>query len=139
MSYVRSALTANQKRALRDPNSAEVMIIEMNRRIKTQEIEIDGLRDNLADMQNKFETSVQNYNKANTNLKVLQSRNDINVLIEIIKVICSVLLAGYGFYLLNGDNSKTWGIVIILVSILVYFLILIYQKKMAATNMDSNN
>jgi hypothetical protein len=127
MTRIRSALTANQKTALSNPTSARVMIVEMNKQSSTQQLEIENLRANLADMQNKYEKSQSKYIKSDTNFKILQSKGDIFIFLEIMKFISSVGITGYGFYLISQHNA--WGWLACGAALIIYAFLLWIQKR----------
>ncbi len=123
------SLTPAQRRAVKNEEAARVLVESLNERTTEQNAEIQGLRANYADIQNKYEEMREKYHDADTSSKVLASKIDTLGIIEFIKIIISGCLLAWGFLLLGQDNKA--GVWPIAAAIVIYTVALLFQKSVA--------
>ena len=128
------SLTPAQRRAVKSEEAARVLVVDLNERIEQQNTEIEGLRANYADTQNKYEEMSEKYHNADTLSQVLASKGETLAVIEFVKVILSGGLLSWGFLLLGQNNNS--GIWCIAGAVVVYTVALLLQN-LVATKRDN--
>jgi len=126
MKRVRVALTKSQLEAIKTPRSAKALVEGMNREIGFQKNEIEGLRANYADLQNKYETTRSENQALDKDNGILHALQGTFWLVEAVKFVISGL-AGYGVNI--ATTGKAWGWIEILVSTLAYGAITFIQSR----------
>lgn len=132
MLRVRRALTKSQAEAVKTPLSAKTLVESMNQIIGSQKIEIVSLRENYADLQNKYEdTQRQNHklDKANGIMIALQGSF---IVTEILKLLISAVGVAYGVNVVT--SGKEWGWLVVVTSILAYIMIAALIRPKRAEN-----
>lgn len=122
-------ITPQQKRAVKNIDTAKILVEQLNDKLSQHEEEISNLRLNYASTQDKYEKMVEKYHNADTLSKVLESKSETLLIIESIKVIISGGLFGWGFLLLGQKNNL--GLLIIAGAVIAYCLALLLQKIIA--------
>jgi hypothetical protein len=124
---IRSALTKTQIEAVENPGAAKVLVVSLNKEISIKNKEIEGQKVTIQDTQDELEIWRERYHASNRDNGILSSRQNTFVLLELLKLISSAVGVGYGLTLLSISPGK--GTIWISVSVIMYTLLTIFQKK----------
>ena len=134
--YIRSALSKTQEQAVETKAGATVLVQSQNKEIGLQKAEIDTLKTNMADVQDKYEDMRLRYHTADKNNGILNVQMRFFAGIEFIKFGLSTVGTGYGVNLLSsGDKS---GIFYILGSGAAYLAITTWQRPAKQADQEGN-
>ena len=124
---VKKALTPSQKKAVKTPGAAAVLVEALNETIAYQKQTIKSLEINLRNVQDKYENFRAKFHNSDKRNGILEAQQQLFIWVEIFKYIASVLGASYGINLISAHEPAGW--LIIGASTLVYLAITVWQNS----------
>lgn len=124
---VKKALTPSQKKAVKTPSAAAILVESLNETIVYQKQTIKSLEANLKNVQDKYENFRAKFHNSDKRNGILEAQHQFFVGVEIFKYLTSALGAAYGINLISSDNPIGW--VIVGVSTLVYLAVTAWQNR----------
>lgn len=124
---VRATPTKEQAAAVKTVEGATVLVTELNRRYQLLEMEIDAQKITIKNTQDELEEWRAKYHESDKRNGVLDSKLSFFTGVEIIKYLTSAIGTGYGVNLISSGNTN--GYYYIAVSVLIYVIMTIWQKK----------